>query len=253
MNYRLLPLAGLLLTALACGRPLTDPVTQPRLYPITEDTRVDESLTANAAMEATITPYREELANLLNRVVAEVATPLTKGQPESSLGNWAADLTLAAARELFPDKHVSFAVQNYGGLRVAEIGAGDLTVSQLYELMPFDNQLVLVEVNGQELLDFVDHTLSDGGWPVSEGLTAVRHDGTVTIRVEGRPVDPTATYYIAVPDYVANGGSDASMLAGRKQYASGQLVRDLLIEQAGRAPGPITVVSDGSRIKLNDR
>ena len=250
MIRRMLPLVALL-TALSCGRPLTPPVTQPQFYAITEATVVDSSATAVAEMEATIAPYRAELETVMNRVLADIAVPLTKGQPESSLGNWTSDLVLAAARDLFPDRHVSFAVQNYGGLRVAEIAAGPLIVSEVFELMPFDNELVLVELTGEELLAFVAHTLSDGGWPVSEGLEAVRENGTVTVRVEGRPVDPAATYYVAVPDYVANGGSDSFMLVGKPQYGSGHKIRDLLIDYAGRATAPIEVRSEGRRVKLN--
>ena len=105
------------------------------------------------------------------RLPPEVGLPLTKGRPESSLGNWTADLLLAAARDLFPGYAIAFAVQNYGGLRLSEIGTGPLTVSELYELMPFDNELVLVELGGATLRAFIDHTLADGGWPVSEGLS----------------------------------------------------------------------------------
>ncbi|THH41508.1 5'-nucleotidase C-terminal domain-containing protein [Neolewinella litorea] len=242
-------LAIISVLTLACGRPLTDPVTSPRLYEITPDVERDSSAEIQR-MAATIAPYSARLETVMNRILAEVAVPLTKAQPESSLGNWTADLTLAAARDLFPEVDIAFAVQNYGGLRVNEIGTGPLLVSEMYELMPFDNELVVVEVTGAELEEFVAHTLSDGGWPVSEGLSAVRNGGMVTVRVNGQPVDPGAIYHIAMPDYVANGGSDSAMLVGKRQMASGRLVRDLLIEYAGRHQTPIHVVPDGSRIKI---
>ena len=108
-------------------------------------------------------------------------------------------------------------------------------------------------MNGEELVAFVDHTLADGGWPVSEGLSAVRSAGTVTVRIDGAPVDPAATYYIAVPDYVANGGNDAAMLVGKRQFPSGRMIRDLLIEYAGKSTAPIEVVPDGSRIQIDNR
>ncbi|PHK99571.1 hypothetical protein CGL56_00505 [Neolewinella marina] len=244
-------LAGAL-TLVGCGRPLVDPLAQPQVYEITPFTPVDSSRTIRE-MAATIAPYSAQLEQVMNRVLAEVAEPLTKQQPESSLGNWTADLMLEAAEDLFPDYDIAFAVQNYGGLRVSEIGTGPLLVSELYELMPFDNELVLVEVTGAELEEFVAHTLADGGWPVSRGLSAVRQNGTVTVRIKGSPLDPAGRYYIAAPDYVANGGSDSAMLVGKRQYPSGRLVRDLLIDYAGKDQLPIHVVPDGSRIQINDR
>ena len=136
--------AVLLLAGLGCARPLSHPVIQPQIYPIDADVRVEDS-PETETMRATIAPYAAQLDEAMNEVLAEVGAPLTKGQPESSLGNWTADLLLAAARDLFPDQKVAFAVQNYGGLRISEIGAGPLIVSEIYELMPFDNELVLVE------------------------------------------------------------------------------------------------------------
>ena len=70
--------------------------------------------------------------------------------------------------------------------------------------------------------------------------------------VQGQPIDAARTYHIAVPDYVANGGDDAVMLARWPQIGSGRMIRDLLIEYAGRSTAPIQVQTDGSRIKFRE-
>ena len=235
-----------------CQRSLGAPATQPQFYAVTEALDAGTEGGAAAQAEATIAPYADQLEESMNRVVAQVALPLVKAQPESSLGNWTADLLLSAAQDLFPDYDVAFAVQNYGGLRVSEIGAGPLRVYNLYALMPFDNELVLVEVTGAELTEFVTHVLAEGGWPVSEGLSATRQGGEVTVLVRGEAVVADRTYYVAVPDYVANGGNDAAMLKEKRQIPSGRMIRDILIEYAGRATEPISVEAAGNRIKLLD-
>ncbi|CAH1000252.1 hypothetical protein LEM8419_01401 [Neolewinella maritima] len=236
-------------TLVSCNRSLGPPTVQPQFYPITQvtDTPATE---AGRAVAATISPYSAQLTDQMNRELAEVGSPLRKGQPESGLGNWVADLLSEAATDLFPDYPIAFAVQNYGGLRVSEIGTGPLLVSEIYELMPFDNELVLVEVDGATLLSFVDLMIRDGGWPVSAGLSVQRQDEQLTVLVHNKEIEPTAAYFIAAPDYVANGGNDAAMLVDRPQVASARMVRDLLIEYAAQATTPITVVSDGSRFKL---
>ncbi|MBB4078095.1 2',3'-cyclic-nucleotide 2'-phosphodiesterase (5'-nucleotidase family) [Lewinella aquimaris] len=237
----------------SCNRHLGEPAAAPQLYEISSAMGVDTAAPSITSMEATIQPYATKLEAVMNRVLAEVETPLLKGQPESNLGNWTADLLALAAHDLFPEYELAFAVQNYGGLRVSEIGAGPLLVSEIYGLMPFDNELVLVEVTGADLRAFVTHTLLDGGWPVSANLRAERQGTEVTMTVDGKPVDDTQTYYIAAPDYVANGGSDSAMLVGKRQISSGKMIRDLLIEYAGKSQGPISVGSDGQRIKISNQ
>ncbi|WP_157975901.1 5'-nucleotidase C-terminal domain-containing protein [Lewinella sp. IMCC34191] len=235
-----------------CQRPLGPAAIQPQFYAITAAIEPDSTEGVATRVAGIIDPYADQLSEAMNRVIGEVALPLVKAQPESSLGNWTADLLLTAARDLFPDYDIAFAVQNYGGLRIAQIGSGPMRVNDIYELMPFDNELVLVEVTGREMTDFVKHTLTDGGWPVSEGLVAIRSRDGMDIRVQGKEVDDEATYYLAVPDYVANGGNDAAMLLDKRQIGSGKMIRDLLIEYAGKTQGPISVESDGSRIKIMD-
>jgi len=248
---RYLPPLIILLLLGSCNRPLTGLVVQPQYYGITESIDTSAGGPTVAEMRATIAPYSAQLAEKMNRVIGEVALPLTKGRPESTLGNWTADLLERAATDLFPELEIAFAVQNYGGLRIAEIGTGPLIVSEIYELMPFDNQLVVVEVTAAELRDFVEHTLADGGWPVSEGLSVVESTrGTFDITVQGAPLGETGTYYLAVPDYVAGGGDNAAMLVGKRRYESGRMIRDLLIEYAEQDPTPISVATDGKRIKF---
>ncbi|PPK86446.1 5'-nucleotidase-like protein [Neolewinella xylanilytica] len=245
--------SALLLVALTgCQRPIGQPAVQPQYYVVTAAIEPDSTDISASRVADLIAPYSVQLEDAMNRVVAEVALPLVKAQPESPLGNWTADLLLAAARDLFPDYEVAFAVQNYGGLRISEIGPGPLRVYNLYELMPFDNELVLVEVTGSELTEFVSHILAEGGWPVSEGLAATRRGTTVEIMVGGQPVVDDRIYYLAVPDYVANGGNDSEMLTEKRQIPSGRMIRDLLIDYAAKANGPISVKSNGSRIKILD-
>lgn len=240
-----------LLAIVGCRAPLGAPAVQPRIYNVDDTHDPDATVTTATTDVATlIAPYKAQLDERMNRVLATLAAPLKKGSPESTLGNWTADLTLAAARTLYPDRKIAFATLNSGGLRVQEIGAGPLIVSEVYELMPFDNELVLMELSGRLLTEFVSHIANSGGWPVSAGLSVSKAGGKLKVLVDGQPVNPTATYTVALPDYVANGGSNSAMLEGKPQLKSGRLLRDLWLEEAAKATGPITVTTDGSRFRL---
>jgi len=198
----------------------------------------------------TIAPYKAKLDAKMNRVLATVKTPLKKGAPESTLGNWSADLLARAAEDNFPEHDIAFASLNQGGMRVSEIGTGPLIVSEIYELMPFDNTLVLMDLSGKELREFISHIANSGGWPVSDGLSVQADPTGLSMLVQGSPINADQRYIIALPDYVANGGSGSSMLKDKPKIKSGLLIRDLLVEYAGKITQPIDVRVELRRMKL---
>ncbi len=199
-----------------------------------------------AELAAIIAPYKEELSGQMNEVVGELPETMRKGSPESTLGNWLADLLYAEAAAHF-DRPIAFAVQNAGGIRVPELAAGPLTVGKVYELMPFDNTLVLSTMNGATLQQFIDHMAAGGGWPVSKQLRyTISGDKATKVTIDGKALDPAASYTIALPDYVANGGSDSEMLVGTEQLDDGLLLRDVIVEHLRKnAAVPVAGMEDG--------
>jgi 2',3'-cyclic-nucleotide 2'-phosphodiesterase (5'-nucleotidase family) len=223
---------------------------QPRFYPVSNKLEANEASTQVQNMVSTIAPYKAQLDAKMNRQLATVKTPLKKGQPESTLGNWVADLFAQAAASSFPDRDIVFATLNQGGIRVSEIRPGPLLVSEIYELMPFDNELVLMELNGKVFKEFISHIANSGGWPVSAGLAVKATENGLDIKVGGKAIEPNKVYTVALPDYVANGGSGTVMLKALPKIKSGLLIRDLLIEYADKITAPISVKVEGKRMKL---
>jgi len=119
---------------------------------------------------------------------------------------------------------------NQGGIR-SYIPKGNITVGKIFELMPFDNLVVLQDVKGSVLQEFLDKTAGEGGWPVSTGITmSIKEKKAVQVLIGGKPLDANATYTIANSDYVANGGSDCEMLRKIPKMDKGYLFRDALLE-----------------------
>jgi 2',3'-cyclic-nucleotide 2'-phosphodiesterase (5'-nucleotidase family) len=96
--------------------------------------------------------------------------------------------------------------------------------------MPFDNLVVLQEISGAVFQQFLDKTAIDGGWPLSGLTMEIKDKKAVNVLIAGKPIDPSAKYLIANSDYVANGGSDCSMLKGIAQENRGYLLRDALLD-----------------------
>lgn len=196
-----------------------------------------------------IAPYKEQLDAEMNVVLGVVAEDMNKARPNSNLGNWFADLLQTIANIEY-DGYVDFAVQNYGGLRVPTVAKGDLTVGDIYEVMPFDNNLVILNLSGEKTLMLLNRIADYGGWPISSNLTmAIEDDKAKDIMIKGEPFDIKKTYRIALPDYTANGGDKCYFLKEEPQEDNDKLIRDLIIEYfENNPPSEPIVAPTGKRI-----
>lgn len=194
-----------------------------------EGYRIEKSATADYSLVKMLEPYAATLNITMNKVIGFSNSNLFAKQPESGLGNFMADAMKLMAEKKF-GKKVDAGFVNQGGIR-SYISKGNITVGKIFELMPFDNLVVLQELKGTVLQQFLDKMAADGGWPVSVGVTmGIKNKKAIQVRIGGKDIDPDATYVIANSDYVANGGSDCEMLRRIPKQDKGYLVRDALID-----------------------
>lgn len=178
-----------------------------------------------------LAPYKANLGKSLNEVIGFSINGLTKKQPESILGNFMTDAIKIMAEKKF-GKPIHAAFLNYGGIR-SYIPKGNITINRMFELMPFDNLIVLQELNGTQLKLFLNRVCEKGGWPVSRGLTyAIKDKLPTDILIDGLLIEDNKTYVIANSDYIANGGDNCEMLKNISKQNINYLMRDALIEYA---------------------
>lgn len=217
--------------------------------------RMSSSQDGSHPLDSLIAPYKMALDAQMNAVIGQVSTRLYKEKPESPLGNWVAD-ALQAETMLLTNKPLDASVQNYGGLRIPELPAGPVTLGKVYELMPFDNMQVILEMDGATVQRFFDHIAADGGWPVSKEVQFVlQGQRAKLLTINDKAIDPAATYRIAMPDYIANGGGDCDFLRDLPRENTGQFVRDLLIRHVERLTEqglPVAANTQESRILRGD-
>ncbi len=164
----------------------------------------------------------------MEEVVGSTGNDLIKAQPEGSLGNFMADALLEAAyREYGIQPDAAF--MNNGGIRLPVIKAGSITRGKIFELFPFDNLLVLVTIDGKTLQSFLDHIAGRGGWPVSGLTMRIKNKKAIDVMIGGKPLLSERSYTIAIGDYTANGGDDASMLKDLPRKNKGYLMRDAFL------------------------
>ena len=175
---------------------------------------VVDTLAMDSGLSELVAPYRSELEGEMSRVIGRAATTLTKGSPEGILGNMAADAMLFALEQKgFGSADV--ALTNNGGLRVP-LNEGPITVGRVFELMPFENMLVVLSMPADSLVQLAHDLARAGGEPIAGLSFAIREEDDRTmatdIRVGGQPVEPGRTYRVATSDYLANGGGSMPTL-----------------------------------------
>jgi 2',3'-cyclic-nucleotide 2'-phosphodiesterase (5'-nucleotidase family) len=193
--------------------------------------KTEEYNKTNSSLDSLINPYRKKVDLEMNVVIGELETTLKKAQPESNLGNWAADALFEQAK-IYSGESPDFSLLNYGGLRIGSISAGPITKGKIYELMPFDNSVVIVEMPGEQMNALFDHVIAKGGWPISSNLRiVVGPDNKITeLKINGENIDNKRIYKIATIDYLANGGDNCSFFIGKKQIQTAVFLRDAIIE-----------------------
>jgi 2',3'-cyclic-nucleotide 2'-phosphodiesterase (5'-nucleotidase family) len=191
--------------------------------------QVDASIADDHEIARLIAPFTTEMTNRMNRVIAYSEEPILRGRPEGPLNNLSADIVrFRAVREL---RHaVEIGVVNYGGLR-APLPAGNITVGNVYELMPFENYISVLKLTGSQVQTMCDQLAARGGEPVSGIRFRIQDGKAVDILVGANPLDHSRTYWVATNSYMADGGDGVPVfLEAQERIDLNVLIRAAMIE-----------------------
>ncbi len=191
--------------------------------------RITDAQAKDSAVLSFLQPYSENVNRTMNDIVGVADISLDKKQPEGSLGNFMVDAFLAMAAEKYNTK-VDIAIVNFGGIRLNQLPAGNVTNGKIFELMPFDNLLILQKLKGDVLQQFLDLTAAKGGWPVAGMTMQIKDKKAINVMIAGKPLDSNATYTVVNSDFIANGGDNADMLRPVPQITNGYLMRDAILD-----------------------
>ena len=173
------------------------------------ETQIDGAIKDDPAVEKMLGAYSPKVREL-STVIGTLKGELRKGGVGAgSLGNFVTDAMLQEARKKL-GKSVVLAVTNGGGLRKSNISEGDIRMSDIWELLPFENVLVQFDLTGEQLLKLLNQVLShrdaQAGARIVYRVGADNKSELVTARllINGREeeIDPQATYTIVSIDYL---------------------------------------------------
>lgn len=194
--------------------------------------KINGDIQKSEKVETIIAPYRAKLDSIMNKHIGYAAHDLTtQGQYESTLGTFVTALFLTQSISTF-DRDVDVAIMNHkGGLRVP-LNQGPILLGEVFEVMPFENEMLLLEIDGSKLMEVIEHIGKSGRsmiWPVSFDVTA---SGLKNVKVDGKRIVANQNYVLAISDYLANGGGGFSMLADVKRLSiEPVLQRDMIVKE----------------------
>jgi len=184
---------------------------------------------ADSSYIAYLKPLKQLVDEKMNVVIGYAPETMRGHAPESLLSNFSADVYRKVASDYYKQP-VDIAIVNLGGLRTT-IPAGNVTVRKVFELMPFENELVILWLKGDKLNDLCQYFAGMGGEGVSGLRFTISNGKAVDITIGGQVIDLQKTYSIATNDYLAGGNDKMVQLAGyEKRVNTGIKVRDMLME-----------------------
>ena len=190
---------------------------------------VDESYSQDSLAEATVQPYRQMLQDEMDIVIGHANKRLVEAKVESLLGNFVTDAILSQSARYYPEK-VHFSMITNGGLR-APIPEGPVSIGNIYELMPFENLLYILELDGAQTQTLFDTLARGKNVAVSNSVVLIEDDKPVKIYIDGSPYNPNQQYILAVSDYLAQGGGGMEFLKEARVLATIDVtIRDMIID-----------------------
>jgi len=140
-----------------------------------------------------------------HKVIGHAATPFND---QNALGAFMADAQRYATK-------TDIAMQNPGGVRLDNMHGGDITKADIYNLDPFNNSLVITEMTGEQVEDFLGiASTKDGYLTHVSGITyTITHFtstngddyfGAAEAFIDGQPIDKNKVYTVTINSYMAS-------------------------------------------------
>ncbi|PIF06693.1 MAG: hypothetical protein CSA36_00415 [Draconibacterium sp.] len=194
-------------------------------------------------------PYKEALDKDMSRVISTSENEMVKEKPESNLTNFLADLLLEEGKFVVQQQglniHPAVSYFNYGGIRTP-LPRGPITVGKIYELMPFDNELVFVQITGKQLAGFFNGIAAKGGDAIGGARFVISKKRAKNITIDGTPINDNSNYWVVTNDYIAGGGDGMEVFKTNTGYVdSGLKIRDLIINYLEKKQQKGEILSTG--------
>ncbi len=170
-----------------------------------------------------ITPYKNEVDSKMDSILAYSPTNYDKknGLLNTAIGNMMADVALKLSNPVYKarkNRDIDFVLLNHGGIR-ASISKGDITTRTAYNVMPFENSMVVCELDGETVEELINYLkLSKKAHPIS-GINIVLDNSynLIEAKINDKEISKNKIYSVATTDYLLNGGDKMDFFKKSKE------------------------------------
>ncbi|GGE20652.1 5'-nucleotidase C-terminal domain-containing protein [Psychroflexus salis] len=202
---------------------------------------IDANLMADEEIENFIAPYKSRIEGEMKKVLSYAPQSMFKSQGKynTAIGNMMADAVLEEATPIFKKQqnlNIDAVLLNYGGIR-AGISKGDISVRTAFDIMPFENEVVVVELTYESVQKMIRYLMKKKiAHPIAGIQLQLNHDYTFKkASINGEEIklndQKDKHFYIATSDYLLQGGDEMSFFEDNKNvYHLDYKLRNILID-----------------------
>ncbi|WP_090753638.1 5'-nucleotidase C-terminal domain-containing protein [Nonlabens sp. Hel1_33_55] len=175
-------------------------------------TQINSTINGVASIQSFIAPYKESLDEQMGTPLSYNPTDMTKTDTplNTRIGNMMAAIARTQGAPIFKSrtgKEIDMVLLNHGGIR-AGIPAGYVTTRTAYEVMPFENEMVVAELAPEQMKELTDYLVEKQRAHPFDALKITTADADVELSLEGQPITFDRNYYILTNDYLMTGGDN---------------------------------------------
>jgi 2',3'-cyclic-nucleotide 2'-phosphodiesterase (5'-nucleotidase family) len=205
---------------------------------------IDDAVQVDESFYRLLYPYKMQLDKEMKQPLTVLKEPLEmkRGELNSSLANVLSD-QLRSYASVNQRRKIDIAVINRGGIRLPTL-SDTVKVETIFELMPFENTMVLLPLKGAQVLNLANELAAIGGEAVSGLRFSIKDGKAENILVGSHPIQDDTIYWVVTNNYLVEGGGDMPSLWNNAEAIFTEIkIRDIYM-QAFSKNSQITPVDD---------
>ena len=206
-----------------------------------DSTRNKESISneikTDDKISSIIKPFKDSMDKKMNEILGLSEYDFIVARPSSNLMNWVADAVFVNQTRNVRLAQPLICLLNTGGIR-SSIGKGNVTLGDVYKIMPFENTLVWVELPISVIPEIETYLKQSGGEPIANCKL-------IKGKLEVNGMRDNSTHiWVLTSDFLMNGGDKMDFFKKKtNENSTGKLLRDILIEEV-KNQGTLVEVSE---------
>ena len=202
-----------------------------------EQIGITSQISETPEIENFIKPYRNHINKDLDSILSYCPVTLdkSKGEWQTNIGNFMADACFLEGNKVFQlkeKKTLDICILNHGGIR-SIIPKGKVTTRTAFEVMPFENSMIVVALKGSIINEMVEYlTKEKKPHPLSGIKIYLNSNLSIkSILIKDKAIETNKIYYVVTSDYLSNGGDNMSFFAKNEgTFDLDYKIRNVLID-----------------------